>query len=75
MDFRDVEQADAALAEPDFLRLVTPADRLSEPGRILGMKVPFFLGGELERENLQTIDIEVYRDLTAQLAAQVSAKG
>ena len=41
------------------------------PNQCYGMKTPAFLGGQLEPDNIEAIDVSVYYSITGQLLRQV----
>lgn len=61
--------------EPDFYKewLAAGNDELPHD-RCAGMKVPLFLGGDEEVENLESSDMEVYWSLMGQVLQQVRAQ-
>lgn len=62
-----VTSADAALAEPLFRRWRKKRKRPIAPHECVGYKMPLFLAGEDELDNMELTDLDVYLTLCAQL--------
>lgn len=68
-----MEFGDAALAE-DFQKVwLANGGRSPSYTECVGYKVPLWLGGSDDIENLQTVDLDVYWHVTGQLRARLSS--
>jgi len=70
-----VQEAHAALAEPFYRewRAESGDDVPLGPGECVGYRVPLFLGGKDEVDNLERTDAEVYWSLTGQMRQQIDS--
>ncbi len=65
-----VDHADSALAEAFYVQWLAAGHQPPEPKECVGYRVPLFLGGDDEINNLELVDMEVYWHLTGQLITQ-----
>ncbi len=69
-----VDNADAALAFGFYQSWRNAGGAAPGPGQCIGYRVPLFLGGADEVDNLELSDLSVYWSVTAQVIAQLRAQ-
>lgn len=70
-----VDNPDAALAFGFYQSWRNAGGAAPGPGQCIGYRKPLFLGGADEMDNLELSDLSVYWSVTAQIIAQVRARG
>lgn len=70
-----VDNPDAALAWGFYQSWRNAGGAAPGPGQCIGYRKPLFLGGPDTFDNLELVDLSVYWSVTAQIIAQVRARG
>jgi len=70
-----IEDKEAALAYSVFQQWLSKGSPAPRRDQCVGYRIPLFLGGKDDLENLEVTDMEVYWAITGQLLAQTSGLG
>ena len=66
-----VDEPESALAQSYFREWLVVENRPLQPNECVGYKVPLYLGGKDEMENMEVTDLEVYWTLSGQMLEQI----